>query len=111
MLAENTKLLNQESSRRKATSVQSISDKMSRLTCRKVTIQKPCMINEYGSSAASTAGGERGEKAVNHSNSKYKSSTNAEGKRDFPFTRFSHTRINKFSMILTLVGRLPFLIN
>lgn len=96
MLAENTKLLNQESSRRKATSVQSISDKMSRLTCRKVTIQKPCMINEYGSSAASNVGGERGEKAVNHSNcNKYKSSTNAEGKR-FLFQIFNITKKKGF---------------
>lgn len=102
MLAENTKLLNQESSRRKATSVQSISDKMSRLTCRKVTIQKPCMINEYGSSAASNVGGERGEKAVNHSNNnsnKYKSSTNAEGKR-FLFQILNITNKKGFSLTL-----------
>lgn len=83
MIAERTKLLNQES-RRKAASVQSLTDKMNRLINRKVTLQKPCMVNEYGSAISNTASsGDRAEKVVNNhsniSNSKTKSS--AEGKR------------------------------
>lgn len=85
MLAERTKMLNQES-RRKAASVQSITDKMNRLTNRKVTIQhKPFMVNEYGGGNNASSGGDKGEKN-NHSNiiNKNKSSTTiAEGKREF----------------------------
>jgi hypothetical protein len=86
MIAEHTKLLNQESRRRAvaaaASNVQSITDKMSRLTNRKIILQKPkLMINEYGSSS--------GDKGVmnNHSN-KNKSSTVNEGKRLLTFFKF-----------------------
>lgn len=82
MLAERTKLLNQES-RRKAASVQSLTDKMSRLTNRKVTLQKPYLaMNEYGS-ANGTSSGDKNEKVVNnHSNiSSNKSKSSTEGKR------------------------------
>lgn len=81
MIAERTKLLNQES-RRKAASVQSLTDKMSRLTNRKVTLAKP-MMNEYGSTNSNTASsGDRAEKVVNnHSNiSNNKTKSSAEGK-------------------------------
>lgn len=79
MIAEGTKLLNQES-RRKATSVQSLTDKMSRLTNRKVTIQAKPMMNEYGS-ANNASSGDRSEKVVNnHSNLINKTKSSAEGK-------------------------------
>lgn len=79
MIAEHTKLLNQESRRRAAPNVQSITDKMSRLTNRKVTLQKPkMMVNEYGSSNNNANSGDKG---VVNNHSKNKSSTTvAEGK-------------------------------
>lgn len=82
MLAERTKLLNQES-RRKAASVQSLTDKMSRLTHRKVTLAKP-MMNEYGSNNTASSG-DRAEKVVNnHSNiSNNKTKSSAEGKSNY----------------------------
>jgi hypothetical protein len=81
MLAERTKLLNLES-RRKAASVQSLTEKMSRLINRKVTLAKP-MVNEYGSANnKSASSGDKAEKVVNnHSNISNKTKSSAEGKR------------------------------
>lgn len=79
MIAERTKLLNQER-RKVAANVQSVTDKMNRLTNRKNSLQKPYLVNEYACS------GDKGEKVVtfnntknsNHSTSK---TTSSEGKR------------------------------
>jgi hypothetical protein len=80
MIAEHTKLLNQER-RKVAANVQSVTDKMNRLTNRKSSLQvKPYLVNEYASCS------DKGEKVVtfnntknsNHSTSK---TTSSEGKR------------------------------
>lgn len=81
MIAERTKLLNQER-RKAAANIQSVTDKVNRLTNRKSSLPKPCMVNEYANS-------DKGEKVVtfnstknnsNHSTSKT-TSTSSEGKR------------------------------
>lgn len=80
MIAEHTKLLNQER-RKVAANVQSVTDKMNRLTNRKSSLQRPYLVNEYGCSS------DKGEKAVtfnntknsNHSTSR-NTSTSSEGK-------------------------------
>jgi len=85
MIAEHTKLLNQER-RKVAANVQSVTDKMNRLTNRKSSLQKPYLVNEYACS-------DKGEKVVtfnntknsNHSTSK---TTSSEGKR-------THSTINR----------------
>ncbi|CAG9800374.1 unnamed protein product [Chironomus riparius] len=80
MMSERTKLLNQER-RKVAANVQSVTDKMNRLTNRKSSLQKPYLVNEYACS-------DKGEKVVtfnntknsNHSTSKTTSSSEATGK-------------------------------
>lgn len=85
MLVERSKLLNQE--RRKvmaaAANLQSVTDKMNRLTNRKSSMQKPYLVNEYAS------GGDKGEKVVTFNNisnnksnhSATKNTSSNEGKR------------------------------
>jgi hypothetical protein len=104
MIAEHTKLLSQER-RKAAASMQSVTDKMSRLTNRKSSLQKPCLVNEYGS------GGDRGEKVVTFNNSSNKSNqatarymSSNEGKRIIlknPIITVKHKQasINKLTII------------
>lgn len=64
MIAEHTKLLNQER-RKVAANVQSVTDKMNRLTNRKSSLQvKPYLVNEYASCS------DKGEKVVTFNNTK-----------------------------------------
>jgi hypothetical protein len=75
MIAERTKLLNQEQ-RKAPASIQSVTDKTNRLTNRKATLQKPMLNNEIS---------DKPDKVVtktsssNHSTNKNASST-TEGK-------------------------------
>lgn len=102
MLAERTKLLNQER-RKAAANVQSVTEKMNRLTNRKSSLQKPYLVNEYTSS-------DKGEKVVtfnnnsnaknsNHSTSK-NTSTSSEGKKKKNTT--NATLLKKYVIIYQL---------
>jgi hypothetical protein len=98
MIVERTKMLNQE--RRKVTAnVQSITDKMNRLTNRKSSLQRPYMVNEYNNNNNnSNSHADKGEKVVtfnsnsnynnNHSTSKNQSS---EGKQSLFIAILNHT--------------------
>lgn len=79
MIAEHTKLLNQE--RRRAASVQSVTDKMNRLTHRKSSLQKPYLVNEYSDKGEKVVTFNNSNNNTNHSTSKNKITSSNEGKK------------------------------
>lgn len=85
MIAEHRKMLSQE--RRKLPSVQSLTDKMGRLTHRKAVSSKP-MLNELttGDKNVTFSG------SNNHSTSTTKA-TSSEGKKGFTGTKITHNSL------------------